>query len=340
MTPGFAFAEPAWLLGLLLPVAVWFWLRSSAPAPRQTEIARYADAHLLPHLSGQTRAEGPAHQRWFVFWALAWTLGVVALAGPRWDFREERLYRPANDLVVVLDISRSMLVDDVKPSRQQRARQEIEDLINLRPEVRLGLIAFASTAHVIAPLTEDYAGILHTLPSITPELVSLPGSRLTVALRQAEFLIAADPDSRGRSILVVSDGDIADSNLFATVGALRQKGITVHALGIGTPAGGSVPGAEGQPLLDARREPIRSALNEAVLRAIAREGGGLYVVANYQDDDMRKLLAAVASAGAGAGIQQDEGRVLIWNERYGLPLALSLMLLLPWFRKVQRRGAR
>ncbi|MGF1643490.1 MAG: VWA domain-containing protein [Thiotrichales bacterium] len=336
LTPGLQFAEPLWLLAVIVPALLWAWLRNSRPAPRHSSIERYADAELLPHLTGQTQVEGRSHWRRFGLWSGVWILSVIALAGPRWDFREERLYRPANELVVVLDLSRSMLIDDVRPTRHHRARQEIEDLVNLRPNLRLGLIAFASTAHVIAPLTDDHASLLRLLPSLTPELVGLPGSRLTRALQQAEFLLSQSGEGISRSILVISDGDIVESNLLATVLKSREKGIFVHVLGVGTARGDIVRDPGGKPLVDVNREPIRSVLNEDVLKAVAREGGGQYLVANFQDDDSRTLLRAIEHGNA--EMKQDDGRVLIWNERYYLPLSLGLLVLLSWFRKTAPRS--
>ncbi|MGF1547784.1 MAG: VWA domain-containing protein [Thiotrichales bacterium] len=337
LAPGFQFAQPLWLFAWGVPALLWGWLRHSRPAPRQANIERYADATLLPHLSGQTQIEGRSHWQRFALWSAVWVMGVLALAGPRWDFREERLYRPANELVVILDLSRSMLIDDVKPARHHRARQEVEDLVNLRPNVRLGVIAFASTAHVISPLTDDHASLLRLLPALTPDLVGMPGSRLTQALRQAEFLLGQSGEEIARSILVISDGDIVESNLLATALALREKGIMIHTLGVGTEVGDIVRDPSGKPFVDVNREPIRSGLNADLLRAVAREGGGHYQIADYQDDDVRALLRAIERRSG--EMHRDDGRILIWNERFYLPLALGALLLLPWFRKTEHRSA-
>ena len=190
---GFNFAQPVWFWGLLvlIPVAIWLW-RSSAKAARGP-IHRYADPHLLPHLTG-TR-ELKTAERWgrFLRWSLLWTLLIVAMAGPRWDYEDIRLFHPGNNLLILLDISRSMQADDVSPSRLGRARQEIQDLIKEDRQVRLGLIAFASVPHVISPITEDTYTILNDLPALSTDLTRLQGSRLDAALDRAENLLAGLP---------------------------------------------------------------------------------------------------------------------------------------------------
>ncbi len=335
---GLHFAQPWWLLGLLALPAVWLWLRHTRPAPRQPRVERYADPQLLPHLLGSSRREGQGRSRHWQRWAVLWTLLLLALAGPRWDFHEIRSYRPGTDVVVLLDISRSMAVEDVMPSRLSRARQEIDDLLRQGTGLRVGLVAFASVAHVVSPLTEDHRSLRRLLPALGPDLVQFPGSRLSAALRLAGAMLGEreDPDI-GRHILVISDGDVADSDLFATVAELRRRGIRVSALGVGTARGGEVPDGPLSSLTDRWGNPVRSALNSQLLQAVARDGGGRYVTAAYLDDDTRQLLATFRRHGGRA--EQGQARIVVWHERYYLLLAPALALLLPWFRRRAAGGA-
>jgi Ca-activated chloride channel family protein len=327
---GFHFAQPHWFWGLLVlpPVAWWLW-RSAARAAKGP-IHRYADAHLLPHLSG-TRAL-KSSERWgrFFGWAGLWLLLLTAMAGPRWDYEDVRLFHPGDNLLILLDVSRSMEVADVSPSRLARARQEIQDLIMQNRRLRLGLIAFASVPHVISPVTEDSQTIMLALPALSTDMSRLQGSRLQDALDRAAILLDALPEESARSILLISDGDFDEPGLADSVRALAERGIRLHVLGVGTPGGGDVPGPRGAPLMTPSGQPVRSALDEAALTALAEAGGGLYRRASYRDDDTGDLLAA-ASISRLPPTAGDE-RTRVWNDRFYLPLLLLLLLLLPRFK--------
>jgi Ca-activated chloride channel family protein len=335
---GFHFAEPAWFWGLfaLLPVALWL-IRSAARAARGP-VHRYADTHLLPHLTGTRDLE--THERWgrFLRWSLLWALLLAAMAGPRWDATDVRLFHPGNNLLVLLDISRSMQVDDVSPSRLGRARQELQDLIVNNRTVRLGLISFASVPLVLSPITEDTYTLLNSLPALSTDLVSLQGSRLGMALDRAEALFAGIPENSARSVLLITDGDFDEPELVERVRKLAESGVRFHVLGIGTPQGGRVPAPKGGWVLDPTGAPVVTALNESLLKSLAETGGGLYRLADYRDGDTRAILKAaeVMRLPPEAG---DE-RTRLWNERYWIPVLVVVGLLLPQFRgRFRRRSA-
>jgi Ca-activated chloride channel family protein len=333
---GLHFAQPAWFWGLLAlpPVAWWLW-RTAARAAKGP-VHRYADAHLLPHLSGSRALK--SSERWgrFFGWSALWLLLLTAMAGPRWDYEDVRLFHPGDNLLILLDVSRSMEVADVSPSRLARARQEIQDLIVQNRRLRLGLVAFASVPHVVSPVTEDTRTILLALPALSTDMGRLQGSRLRDALDRAAILLDALPEDSARSILLISDGDFDEPDLIDSVRALADRGIRLHVLGVGTPGGGDVPGPRGAPLMNPSGQPVRSALDEAALMSLAEAGGGLYRRASYRDDDTGDVLeaAAISRLPPTAG---DE-RTRVWNDRFYLPLFLLLLLLLPRFKGRPRRA--
>jgi len=333
---GFHFEQPDWFWALmaLIPVAIWLW-RSSARAARGP-IHRYADPHLLPHLTGTRQLK--TTERWgrFLRWSGLWTLLILAMAGPRWDYEDIRLFHPGNNLLILLDISRSMQVDDVAPSRLNRARQEIQDLILQNRQVRLGLIAFASVPHVLSPITEDTYTILNSLPALSTDLARLQGSRLHQALDRAEVLLGSLPEDSARSILLISDGDLDESDLVARVKKLAGQGIRFHVLGVGTDEGAQVPAQRGGWIQDRSGHPVLSALNETLLEELANAGQGIYRLADYRDDDTEEILEAAAITRLPP--EASDERTRIWNERFYLPLLLLAVLLLPNFRR--RHGMR
>ncbi|MBK1723635.1 VWA domain-containing protein [Thiocystis violacea] len=340
---GFHFSQPLWLLGLLAVIPVAIWLVRSAARAAKGPIHRYADPHLLPHLTGTRDLR--TTERWgrFLRWSLLWALLLIAMAGPRWDYTDVRLFHPGNNLLVLLDISRSMLAEDVSPSRLGRARQELQDLIVNDREVRLGLIVFASVPHVLSPITEDTSSILNTLPALSADLASpsLQGSSLTRALDRAESLLAGLPEDSARAILLISDGDFNEPGLLDRVARLGAEGIRFHTLGIGTTQGATVPAPQGGVVVDPadpERKPVRSALNARQLENLAQAGGGFYLAADYRDSDTTAILKAATRSRLPP--EASDARTRIWNERFWLPVLLLAALLLPQFRGTGRRPPR
>jgi Ca-activated chloride channel family protein len=328
----FHFARPEWLFALLGLIPVLGWLVYSVVRPAKGPIHRYADEHLLPHLTGVR--ELSVDERWsrFTRWGLLWVLLVLALAGPRWDYTDIEAFSPASDLVILMDISRSMNVADVAPSRLARARQEVQDLVVLNQELRIGMIAFASVPHVVAPITEDSQSILNALPAVSSDLANLQGSRLIAALERAQQLLANEGTDNARTILLISDGDFDEPQLLKQIEALAEKGIVLHTMGIGTTGGGPVPARVGQRELMRERSGklIESRLNEPLLQQLAQAGGGYYQRADFRDQDSRNILT-LASGNAGSPTATEE-KTRVWNEQFYWLLFPLLLFLLNRFR--------
>lgn len=322
---GLHFAEPLWLWGLLAIPLVIAWLSYSSPFRQRGQEIKYADAHLLPHLSGTATTRVVSSRKPLLGWTLAWSLLCLAMAGPRWDFRQMNPFEPGADLVILLDISRSMDVTDVNPSRLERARQEVQDLAVANPGISIGLIAFASVAHVVTPITDDRESLLRQLPALSTNLVQLQGSRLGDAIDQAERLLAGQGDDVAHNILLISDGDFAEQDLQEKVRTLHDAGIRFHVLAIGTANGGPVPG-----LMAANGEPVLSWLDEQGLRQLADSGGGIFRVSDYRDNDTRQILDAILSHARAR--QTAQLQTLVWNEYFYWLLIPAMLTLLYLYR--------
>lgn len=328
---GFHFAYPLWLYALFIPVILWLLPPGRRIAQERVKrLRRYADDHLLPHLLMQPNNSQAQRRRGLLLWTLLWTLGVLAMAGPRWNYTDIQVFQPGSDVVVLFDLSRSMSVSDVKPSRLVRARQEVEDLIDTRSGVRLGLVVFATVAHVVAPITDDTQTLQHVLASLDTNMVQLQGSRLSHALDRAEQLLAAQPVGNSRSILLLSDGDFPEPELLQRIEQLSYQGVRFYVMGIGTVEGGRVPSPRGDWLLDTQGKTVISALQETQLQALAKAGNGLYVRADYRDADTQLLLQRIQSD-APPILQNNPIRV--WQERYYWLVLLMIVLLLLRFRR-------
>jgi Ca-activated chloride channel family protein len=329
---GFHFAYPWLFLLMLAPLAVWLWLRMTSPREHTDRYRAYADARLLPFLLG--RHDLPARQQWrrFLGWSILWALLVAAIAGPRWDYRDVQLFRPGNDLVILLDLSRSMDVTDVSPSRLGRARQEIQDLVEHNKHSRLGLVGFATIAHVITPLTEDGNSLRALLPALSTNLVELKGSRLSEALMRARQMLAGQPADSSRHLLLLTDGDFGDDNLVESVQGLVADGMHLHVLGIGTAEGGPVPAGDNSFVLQQDGTPVVSRLDEASLQQLAKAGNGIYQRADYRDEDTAALLGSIGRASNAEVIANQKTR--IWNEHYYWLVALAMLVVLPMYRRL------
>ena len=324
---GLLLAQPAWLWGLLLIPVVLAWRHSTRPTRRIGKEQRYADAELLPWLLGEQDAGSRRPWRARLAWAAAWALLLLAMAGPRWGYQQISPYRPKAELVILLDISRSMDIDDVSPSRLGRAKQEIEDIARQGAGLSIGLIAFATTPHVVTPITEDHAAVLHQLPALSSDLVRLKGSRIIPALERAQQLLSASGDDISKHILILTDGDFADNREVGRVARrLAGEGIHLHVFGFGGIAGRPVPWESNLPLIGVDGRPVYSALNETPLQTLAEAGNGIYRRADYSDDDTRALLDRILER---AGLQSDESQhTRVWNEYFWVPLLLAMLILL------------
>ncbi len=328
---GFHFAYPLWLYALLIPIILWRLPPGQRIAQeRAARMRRYADAQLLPHLLMQPQNAQAQQQRSLLLWTLLWALGVLAMAGPRWNYTDIQVFQPGSDVVIVFDLSRSMSVRDVKPSRLVRARQEVEDLMTMRSGVRAGLVVFATVAHVVAPITDDTQTLKHVLKSLDTNMVQLQGSRLSHALDRAAQLLAAQPLGNSRSILLLSDGDFPEPDLIQRIEQLGRQDIRFYVLGIGTVEGGRVPAPQGDWLRDSQGQPVISQLQETQLQALSRAGNGLYVRADYRDADTQALLARLQND-APPILQNNPIRV--WREHYYWLVLLMALLLVQRFRR-------
>ncbi len=353
-------ADPQWLWLLpcaLLPWLVNAWPRSIRPDAQQgqdtahSRLHAYAEAHLLPYLQRNPDTEvasqrGSRGGHWLppAMAMLVIILLVLALAQPRWRMTEQQVHRPDAAVVVVIDVSRSMLAEDVKPSRLSRARQEVTDLIRQAEGkgVAVGLIAFAETAHILSPVTHNMQALRRILPAVDVQLLRLQGSNPKPALEKAaEQLLRYQMLQGGENyhLLLVTDGDLEAERLEEISGMLKslvqgtEQGLRVlsSVLTVGTRQGAPVKGMDGQFLREPDGSVHISRLQEDAMRQLATAGGGQWVEADFRQEDTHRLLRYM---GAREGQTATETQQ-VWDEGFWLPLILAMGLLLtPWLRRL------
>ena len=283
----FHFIRPWWLLGLVvIPVIFFFRYRNTQQRSGWDKvISRDLLSVLIP-----TAGIHSLH-RWIEFVTLGlFVIAIVAVAGPTWQRVPSPTEYVQDDLVVILDLSYSMYVEDIKPSRLIRAKQKIVDLLENRSEGHTALIVYSSTAHVVTPLTTDNDTIQHLMSSLEPRMMPEYGSNIDDALSRAVDLIEQGSHSNGR-ILLITDG-IETLNL----GSYEWSHETpIHVIGVGTAEGGAIPQVdlEGNVsyLRDQRENLIIASMNQNRLARLATLSGGTYHDIDISESDIQQFFS-------------------------------------------------
>jgi Ca-activated chloride channel homolog len=331
----FEFAHPAWLYALLVPILVLLLARfTKRRFSYYRRIRQFADPHLLPHLQiNQSQSIRLSRERlsFTITWIILWLLGVLALAGPRWDYEEEDVFRQRAQFMILLDLSESMRVQDLPHSRLEQALQDIEEILDKEENIDIGLMVFAGIPHLVAPLTDDYQTLRHLLYEIEIDLLPIQGSRLAPALETTARWLTGQSNSTMPHILLISDGEFEENDLKNSLAQLDKGEFILHTLGVGTREGSFIPVKDGTWQKDANGEVVISRLNEDTLRELAIAGQGIYQKATYRREDTQAILGEVERSLNETG--QDKMVQKLWHERFYLLVGLMMLLILPWFRR-------
>jgi Ca-activated chloride channel family protein len=322
----FGHIEYLHLLWLVPVLGVVYWYGF---ARKRRALRRFATANLLAHLMPRVSVGRQKLRAALVLAALA--LLIVALAAPRWGEKTTEVYRRGVDVMIVLDVSRSMLADDCQPNRLGKAKQDIRDLLEVLPGDRVGLVTFAGRAAMSCPLTPNYGWFRIALDEVTTESAPRGGSNLAEAIRLAAAKLGERPGNH-KAILLITDGEDQDSDpAFAARYAFEDHQVRTFAIGLGDGTiGRRIPvqtdtGVEF--VKDENGNEHYSKMNAAVIDAIADAGGeGFAVPAGTADIDMaefyRRMVAKLAPEEFEAQQQQQ------YVERYQWFAAAALLLLI------------
>lgn len=270
------FAEPRWLLVAALAPLVLAGLQWYSAWARKRQLARLAAPHFLEQL---TRSHSPLRRLFKnVLLVLAVTGVGLALARPQWGQQEEAGQTLGEDIVFILDCSRSMLASDVTPSRLQRAKLAIADFMRRHAHSRLGLVAFAGQAFLQCPLTFDYSAFEDALMAVDEKTIPIPGTDVGLALE--EGFRALEKGERHKLLVLITDGEDLEKGGVRTAERLAKEGVVVFTIGVGTPAGAEIQiiNEQGKPefVKDNKGEIVHSRLDEPTLRSISQATHGAY----------------------------------------------------------------
>ena len=318
-TSALSFGQP-WVLNflwLLVPVAALFWW---AERRRRALIGRIVAPKLRAILAGNTSPFRRIFRGACVVAALA--LLVVALAEPRLGYDTLEVPHRGRDVVIAMDVSRSMMATDVAPTRLQRAKLLAEDLVSELGGDRIGLVAFAGSAFLQAPLTLDHGAVLSALDELDTDLIPKGGTNLAAAIRASgEAFTKAEGFSR--AIIIISDGEELDADGLAAARDAAADGVRIFTVGVGSAEGSEIPLAPGEFVRDPSGKVVQSKLDAARMKEIAEATGGFYTPL---DEQAARLLAAEGIGKmAESEIDTESSRRPI--ERYQWPLGAAIALL-------------
>jgi Ca-activated chloride channel family protein len=298
---------------------------------RRRAMRAFADARLLPRLTTPTGWLRPLVRLALVVAALGCL--VAALIGPRWGEETQTLLRRNIDVMVLLDVSRSMLARDIAPSRLERAKLAIrDDLLPALGGDRIGLVAFAGVPSLVCPLTSDYGFFRLALADVSPQSAGRGGTLIGDAIRKAGPLFEASKLDSHKIILLITDGEDQESYpVEAAVNLWKDQQIPVIALALGDPEQGArvpVPAEKGETFLQYKGEQVRSKADFATLEQVAHASDqGAFVAVGTSNFDLGDIYRRVAKAVRSA--EEHEQRAVRQPSRYH-PFAVVALLLVFW----------
>lgn len=328
----FRFEEPTYLyLLLLLPFLAAFYLYSNYR--RRKAIRKFGDPVLMAQLMPDVSKYRPDVKFWLVFAAIG--LFAVLLARPQFGSKLETVKRQGVEVMIALDISNSMLAQDVQPSRLEKAKRLVAQLVDKMENDKVGMIVFAGDAFTQLPITIDYISAKMFLESINPSLISKQGTAIGAAINLATRSFTPQ-EGVGRAVIVITDGENHEGGAVEAAKAAAEKGIQVSVLGVGMPDGAPIP-VEGTN--DFRRDRdgnvVVTRLNEQMCQEIAQAGDGIYVRVD-NSNAAQKVIAQEINKMAKADVETQV--YTEFNEQFQAVAWIILLLLLAEMLILERKN--
>lgn len=315
----FANIEMLWLLTLIPVFAVAFILYTRR---KRRQLAEFGDPELVQTLMPDASRRRPIIKFSILMVALA--LLILAAARPQYGQKSEKIQRQGIEAMIALDISNSMLAEDVAPCRLDRAKQVLSKLIDQMVDDKIGLVIFAGESYVQLPITCDYVSAKMFLNSITPELIKTQGTAIGSAI-QTCIRSFGEPNEAGRCIILITDGENHEDDAEAAAKQALEAGIQTFVVGIGKTEGSPIPiPGTSDYRKDREGTVVVSRLNEDMCKSIAQAGKGMYVHCDNTNTATRALqkeLNNLATAEIDTEIFSD------YNEQYQTFALLALLLL-------------
>jgi len=282
----FRFASPQYLYLLLVLVALAA-IHYYIIYKKKRQVKRFGDPELTKQLFLGVSRWRPEVKFWITMLALA--SFIVALARPQFGTRLDTRERTGIEAIIALDVSNSMLAEDVKPNRLEKAKMMVSNMVDGMRDDKIGLIVFAGQAFVQLPITSDYVSAKMFLETISPSMISVQGTDIAEAINLSMRSFTQQEDI-SRAIFVITDGEDNEAKGVEAAKQAAAKGIRVYVLGIGNPGGAPIPiPGTGQYIIDDEGNTVISKLSEEMCREIATAGGGSYIYVDNSSSAQKKL---------------------------------------------------
>lgn len=317
----FRFENPTYLW-LLLIIPILIIIKIMMWYVQRKKLSRIGNPTLLKELMPDVSRFRP----WVKFLLLITALSslILALARPQFGSKISHEKRNGIEAIIALDISNSMLAQDVQPSRLDKSKLMIENLINSFINDKIGLVVFAGEAYVQLPITSDYVSAKMFLSDITPSLISAQGTDIARAIR-VSLSSFTQQKGVGKAIILITDGEDNEGGALEAVKEAKEKGVNVFILGVGDSKGAPIPLGNGEYLKDNHGQTVMTALNENMCKEIAQAGSGTYIHidnTSLAQEQLNNELSKLQKGDSDAVVYSE------YNEQFQIVALLSFILLL------------
>lgn len=328
----FRFAHPEFLyLFFVLPALLMFYVYTRRL--RRRAIKRYGNPELLFELMPEVSPKRHHLKFWLLLGAIA--MVIVVMVGPQFGSKLETVKRQGVEIMVCLDVSNSMLAEDVKPNRLAKAKQMLSRLTDDFTEDKVGLIVFAGDAFTQLPITSDYVSAKMFLSSINPSMVSTQGTAIGAAINLAMRSFTPSETS-DKTIILITDGENHEDNAVEVATVAAEKGIHVNIVGMGDPKGSPIPiDGDNDYLKDRNGNVVITKLNEEMCQKIAAAGEGIYVRADNTNSALRALQKEIDKMNKS---DLDSKVYSEYDERFQVFAWMALILLITDFMILDRKN--
>ncbi|MCT4616480.1 MAG: VWA domain-containing protein [Marinifilaceae bacterium] len=319
----FRFDHPDFLyLYILIPIIIVIYLYTSYR--KRKAIEKFGDPEIIDNLMPYVSKNRPVWK--FVIMLFAYSLIIFGLCGPQFGTKLQTVKRKGVEIIICLDVSNSMMAQDIQPNRLERAKRSISKMIDKLGDDKIGLVVFAGEAYTQLPITSDYASAKLFLSSINTGIVPVQGTAIGNAIRLATKSFS--PESKAeKSIIVITDGENHEDDAMQAASDAQSSGIKIHTIAMGTTEGAPIPINPGSSTFRKDREGniVISKLDQQMIQQIAVAGGGIPIIANNTTTGLNLLFKEINKMNK----TEMESRIYSdYSEKFQIFLALALFLIL------------
>ena len=330
----FQFAQREYLYALII-IPIVILLFAIAWQLRKRALKKFGDTNIIKVLMEDVSTQRPIWKFGIIMLALGFL--IVGLAGPQLGSKLKEVKRKGVELVIALDVSNSMMAEDIQPNRLERSKRAISKLLDELHNDKIGLIVFAGEAYVQLPITTDYAAAKMFLSTVSTKVVPTQGTAIGAAIELGMKSFTSEVD-KNKAIIIITDGENHEDDAIAKAQEAVDKGILVHTIGMGLPKGAPIPiGNSGNSNFrtDRTGQVVISKLDETMLQQIASAGQGKYIRANNSQTGLKKLFEEINR------MEQTEIESQAYSEyedRFQYFIAVALLLLFLEFIILERKN--